>query len=80
MATEEYIKASDLKLKLPDKPVGQKYRKKAAEGATLKDVERLIVQDTLDRNEGNVTKSARDLGVSRSWIHLRLKEWEDSNP
>ena len=80
LASGEFINVDDLQLKLPEKPIGQKYRKKAAGGATLKDVERLIVEDTLARNDGHVTKSAKDLGVSRSWIHLRLKEWENLNP
>lgn len=77
LATGEIIEAADLQLKLPVKPLGDKYRKKAAAGATLKAVERLIVEDALKRNDGHVTRSAKELGVSRSWIHLRLKEWEN---
>lgn len=80
MASGDLITAADLNLKLPEKPIAHKYRKSASDGLTLKQIEKLVVQDTLERNEGNVTKSAQDLGVSRSWIHLRLKEWEDSNP
>lgn len=80
LASNSLIDVADLNLKLPERPIAEKYRKSAADGSTLKQIERLVVQDTLERNDGNVTKSARELGVSRSWIHLRLKEWEDSNP
>ena len=80
LTSKEYIGVDDLKLKISEKPLAHKYRKKASDGATLKHIEKLVVQDTLERNEGNVTKSARELGVSRSWIHLRLKEWENSTP
>ncbi|MFK7846206.1 MAG: sigma-54 interaction domain-containing protein [Rhodothermales bacterium] len=80
MASNSMIDVSNLGLKLPDKPLAHKYRKSAADGSTLKQVEKLVVQDALERNNGNVTRSAQDLGVSRSWIHLRLKEWEDLNP
>ncbi len=80
MASQSLIGIEDLGLKLPDKPVAHKYRKIASDGATLKQVERLVVEDMLAKNEGNVTRTAQQLGVSRSWIHLRLKEWESSNP
>ena len=78
MASGEMINEKDLNLKLPVKPVGNKYRKRATDGATLKQVERLVVEDALERNEGNVTKTAKELGVSRSWVHLRLKEWGEA--
>ena len=80
MTSDVLIGENDLSIKLPDKPLAAKYRKAAEKGATLKHVERLVVEDALKRNDGNVTHSARELGVSRSWIHLRLKEWENSNP
>ncbi|MBX2819542.1 MAG: sigma 54-interacting transcriptional regulator [Rhodothermaceae bacterium] len=80
MTSDDLIGKNDLKIKLPEKPLAHKYRKSAERGATLKHVERLVVEDALARNNGNVTRSAQELGVSRSWIHLRLKEWENSNP
>ena len=80
MTTEALIDIEDLQLTLPEKPIAHTYRKAASNGATLKEVERLVVQDALERNAGNVSQTARELGVSRSWIHLRLKEWEAMNP
>lgn len=46
-------------------------------GLTMKDVERLAVQRTLEACGGNVSETARTLGVSRRWIQYRLKEWAE---
>ncbi|WP_412062386.1 sigma-54 interaction domain-containing protein [Rubrivirga sp. IMCC45206] len=44
-------------------------------GMTMKEVERLAVERTLAASDGNVSATARTLGVSRRWIQYRLKEW-----
>jgi Nif-specific regulatory protein len=43
---------------------------------TLKEAERRIVLQTLRNNDDNISRSARVLGVSRRWLHYKLKEWE----
>ncbi len=43
----------------------------------LKEVERQHVQRALAHHDGNVSETARVLGVSRRWLHYRLKEWEE---
>ena len=43
----------------------------------LKEVERRHVMRALDQNDGNVSETARVLGVSRRWLHYRLKEWAE---
>ncbi len=48
-------------------------------GLTLKEVERRVVMQTLGELDGNITETARTLGVSRRWLHYRLKEWEASD-
>jgi Nif-specific regulatory protein len=48
-------------------------------GITLKELERRMVKKTLDECDGNVSETARVLGVSRRWLHYRLKEWEASD-
>jgi len=45
-------------------------------GLTLKEFERRYVLKTLEEVEGNISKAARILGVSRRWLHYRLKEWK----
>ena len=47
------------------------------EKMSLKDFEKQIVQKTLTENNDNISKTAEQLGVSRRWLHYRLKEWED---
>jgi Nif-specific regulatory protein len=49
-------------------------------GITLKEAERRLVVGTLEANEGNVSETARLLGVSRRWLHYKLKEWESPEP
>ncbi|PAP76710.1 sigma-54 interaction domain-containing protein [Rubrivirga marina] len=46
-----------------------------APGLTMKEIERLAVEQTLEAQDGNVSATARTLGVSRRWIQYRLKEW-----
>ncbi len=45
-------------------------------GITLKESERRLVTRTLKEYDGNISETARVLGVSRSWLHYKLKEWE----
>jgi len=47
------------------------------EKMSLKDFEKQIVQKTLAENSSNISKTAEQLGVSRRWLHYRLKEWQD---
>jgi Nif-specific regulatory protein len=42
----------------------------------LKEVERRHVQAALEHHDGNVSETARVLGVSRRWLHYRLREWD----
>jgi Nif-specific regulatory protein len=42
----------------------------------LKEIERRHVQRALEHHDGNVSETARVLGVSRRWLHYRLREWD----
>ncbi len=46
-------------------------------GLPLKEIERRIVERTLEEHDGNVSATARALDVSRRWLHYRLKEWKE---
>ncbi len=48
-------------------------------GITLKEVERIVTLRTLKDLGGNVSEAARTLGVSRRWLHYRLKEWDSED-
>ena len=60
----ENLQLPESELKLPEK-------------MSLKDFEKQIVHKTLAENESNISKTAEQLGVSRRWLHYRLKEWQD---
>ncbi|WP_420454617.1 sigma-54 interaction domain-containing protein [Rubrivirga sp.] len=60
-------------LRLPAAPAGDALD--LPPDLTMKEVERLAVERTLDACDGNVSATARTLGVSRRWIQYRLKEW-----
>ena len=49
-------------------------------GLTMKEIEREAVERTLEACDGNVSETARTLGVSRRWIQYRLKEWREGEP
>ncbi|HSJ64262.1 MAG TPA: sigma-54 dependent transcriptional regulator [Gemmatimonadaceae bacterium] len=68
MATGDRIRADDLGL-----------RSRADAGArleemTLDDVERFIIRRALERHEGNVSRAADALGLSRSALYRRLQQ------
>jgi len=46
---------------------------------TLEDAERLMIERALERHQGNVSKAAESLGVSRSALYRRLQRLEDGD-
>ncbi len=48
-----------------------------AAGVPMKEVERRAVEATLTATDGNVSETARLLGVSRRWLQYRMKDWRD---
>ncbi|MBN2012090.1 sigma 54-interacting transcriptional regulator [candidate division KSB1 bacterium] len=72
LSRQTKIDRSDLQLQdnpTPSLPIGVK----------LKDFERQLVERTLSETNGNITETAAQLGVSRRWLHYRLKEWKDED-
>jgi DNA-binding NtrC family response regulator len=60
-------------------------RRRAEKGAvmesmTLDEAERLLIMKALDRNRGNVSRAAKDLGLSRSALYRRLQRHDLSPP
>jgi DNA-binding NtrC family response regulator len=49
------------------------------EGVALEDVELSLVQQALRRSDGNQTRAAELLGISRDQLRYRLKKLEESN-
>ena len=69
LAQQELIDVEDLQL--PDEGQLDPFEP----GISLKEGERRLVERTLAEFEGNISETARVLGVSRSWLHYKLKEW-----
>ncbi len=42
---------------------------------TLDAAERILIEKALERNQGNVSKAAEDLGLSRSALYRRLQRY-----
>ena len=67
LTKSEYLTPADLRLQaIPT----------TAQLQTLRDHERRVVERILHEHNGNVTEAAKALGVSRRWLHYRLKEWQ----
>lgn len=69
MAKGELISVDDLRL--PQTEI----ENFSEEGLSLKDSQRRLVKKTLDEQEGNISETAKILGVSRRWLHYKIKEW-----
>ena len=69
LAADELIGTDDLQLPAQSQPDALEA------GITLKEAEQRLVENTLAEYDGNISESARVLGVSRSWLHYKLKEW-----
>ncbi|MEO0326398.1 MAG: sigma-54 dependent transcriptional regulator [Myxococcota bacterium] len=48
-------------------------------GVTMAEVERLVIERTLDAVGGSTAKAAEMLGISRRKIQYRIKEWTDGD-
>ncbi|MCH7755945.1 sigma 54-interacting transcriptional regulator [candidate division KSB1 bacterium] len=70
MAKRELISVDDLRL--PQTEIEDF----SEEGLSLKDSQRRLVKKTLDEQEGNISETAKILGVSRRWLHYKIKEWQ----
>jgi two-component system response regulator HydG len=46
-------------------------------GATLEDVERSVILQTLHETDGNKSEAARRLGITRKTLHAKLRKYEE---
>jgi DNA-binding NtrC family response regulator len=77
LSPEAVIRAEDVDLYLPPPPAPLEIPASAGSG-TLKDrmreLERLLIEKSLDAHKGNVTATARTLGLERSHLYKKMKE------
>ena len=45
------------------------------DGMTLDSAEQMLIKQALERNHGNVSKAARELGVTRMVLRYRMKKY-----
>lgn len=74
LARGDWIEPEDLRLPVPDEA------EPLEPGLTLKEVEQRAVLRALHAHAENISATARSLGVSRRWLHYKLKEWETPAP
>ncbi|NAS31091.1 response regulator [Flavobacteriaceae bacterium R38] len=66
------IKASDFNLTASSSSV---IKKEIDTNLNVQDLEKLLVQKALDKNEGNITKAAKDLGLTRAALYRRIEKY-----
>ncbi|MFQ5751185.1 MAG: sigma-54 interaction domain-containing protein [bacterium] len=70
MARSKFIKQENLQI-----PQGETIDL-IESGLPLREVEKRLVSKTLQEQHGNISETARMLGVSRRWLHYKIKEWQ----
>jgi DNA-binding NtrC family response regulator len=76
LASGEKIKVSDLGLISTAAPGDESaLGGPSLDDMSLEDVEKYLIQRTLKRNDGNATRTAEDLGLSRSAFYRRLQRF-----
>jgi Nif-specific regulatory protein len=73
LARGELITEEDLDLPEEDR------RDPFEPGLTLAEVERRVIERTLEDCDGNVSQTARVLDISRRSLHYKLNEWESQD-
>lgn len=71
LAKGTYLSADDLRLQEAARELF------LPQGMTLEEMERRLVEKTLDEVDNNITHAADRLGVSRRWIHYKMKQWQN---
>lgn len=74
MADEQEITPADFNLsKLPTTPM--KNNIEEFENLKLHEIEKMLVQKAIDKYEGNISKAAKDLGLTRAALYRRLEKF-----
>ncbi|WP_226390457.1 sigma-54-dependent transcriptional regulator [Penaeicola halotolerans] len=60
---------------LSGKPVAQDAPESSANNLNLEDVERNVIQRAIDKNGGNISKAAKELGLTRASLYRRLEKY-----
>ncbi len=72
MSDSESIKASDFKLSPADFPGKENVD---INNLNLFEIEKMLVQKAIQKHEGNITKAAKDLGLTRAALYRRMEKY-----
>lgn len=75
LASSEQIRVPDLAITPQSTPSTASPSGPCLDAMSLEEVERYLIERTLKRNGGNATKTAEDLGLSRSAFYRRLQRF-----
>ncbi len=73
MSDDHEIKPSDFNLSTQN-PESKDYSNEY-DNLNLQDIEKLLVQKALDKYEGNISKAAKELGLTRAALYRRLEKF-----
>ena len=73
LADGEEIKASDFNL--TDAPSAQNL-KAIPDNFNLKEIERLLIEKALEKHQGNISKAAKELGLTRAALYRRMEKYD----
>ncbi|MBT5543667.1 MAG: sigma-54-dependent Fis family transcriptional regulator [Desulfobacula sp.] len=78
LSTGDFLSKDDIQIEIGS-PLSQASLEDAGQinlgGKTLYEVEKLAILKMLDKTENNKSKTARQLGISRRTLHLKLKDY-----
>jgi two-component system response regulator HydG len=83
MARDDYVPFAELPDSIREATghtLTQEIREGIRPGMTIKEMERELILKTLEENEGNRTRSARILGITRRTLQHKLKEYGIDQP
>ena len=76
-AIERAVLLSNQKTILPEDlfPAGINNKKEVAESNTLENIEKKAIINAIKNHNGNLTKVAAELGISRSTLYLKIEKY-----
>lgn len=79
LTRDDYVPYSELPESIRealDDPLSREIREGITPGMTIREMEKELIIKTLEDNDGNRTRSARVLGITRRTLQHKLKEYE----
>ncbi len=73
MAEGEHLNAEDLVFSSIERT---KHQDTESDGKTLDEIEKKAIIKALEKNKGNISKSAKELGITRAALYRRIEKYE----